>query len=398
MSGTAPRLVFDHLPKTAGTSIVAAIDAMVGESSALPSISNPHRAVLAAAGARRAIAGHLWFTPGEALAPDVFYCTLLRDPVDRFLSHHAFTGEMARGAHDAARGVDQLDPQVLASGSLDLAAYLDSPDPHLRGSYRNVQAVHFAERLVADPRSLDDAALLEAAAASLAEYDLVGHFGDLQGFIDAIAARLGVEPVVLPRLNVTGKRPAVDAVTPALRRRLEEANQVDARLCEIARERFASRKPGLRVERASQAGNAFGTREVEVLSVHCVGTASGEARIACREPVDVRLECRSRIAADDVTFGIAVRDRAGTLVYGSNSRLAGAALRVEPGEFRRTLRLHAAIGVGEYSVTVAVHRGADHQQGCFHWIEDAARFAVVSMGPTVFEGLADLRLEIDPGS
>ena len=54
------RLVFDHLPKTAGTSISAALEAMFGLSGALPAVSNQHSGVMATAGDRRVLAGHLW--------------------------------------------------------------------------------------------------------------------------------------------------------------------------------------------------------------------------------------------------------------------------------------------------------------------------------------------------
>jgi hypothetical protein len=80
------RLIFDHIPKTAGVSIVTALSDVFGEGGALVPYISPHHIAIASAGPRRFLAGHLWFYPSESLAEGWFYATLLRDPVDRFLS------------------------------------------------------------------------------------------------------------------------------------------------------------------------------------------------------------------------------------------------------------------------------------------------------------------------
>jgi hypothetical protein len=38
--------------------------------------------------------------------------------------------------------------------------------------------------------------------------------------------------------------------------------------------------------------------------------------------------------------------------------------------------LALALTVGEYHVTLALHKGLSHQDGCFHWLEHAASFVV----------------------
>src|SRR5688500_8155652 len=99
------RLLFDHLPKTAGTSLIAALERMVGESGQLADVSTMHHRALQAAGDRRLIAGHLWFAEGEPLAPDWYYCTVLREPVERFLSQYSYNRAMALATEaDAAAG------------------------------------------------------------------------------------------------------------------------------------------------------------------------------------------------------------------------------------------------------------------------------------------------------
>ena len=66
---------------------------------------------------------------------------------------------------------------------------------------------------------------------------------------------------------------------------------------------------------------------------------SGGAVLRMDECLAVKVSCRASVAADELTAGIAVRDQ----------------------------RDH---------VTLALHKGLSHQDGCFHWLEHAASFVV----------------------
>ena len=119
------RLVFDHIPKTAGASIIAALEQAFAEAGTLPSISNAHRQAVSAAGPRRLLAGHLWFAPGEPLAEGWDYCTLLRDPLDRFLSQYWFGKSVANQLVPASPNHVLLrDPQVVAAHHRSLEQYV----------------------------------------------------------------------------------------------------------------------------------------------------------------------------------------------------------------------------------------------------------------------------------
>src|ERR1700687_2704505 len=127
MTRTKSRLVFDHIPKTAGTSVTAALSLAFGEEEQ-PSVTiGPHRHAIAAAGTKRMVAGHLWFAPGEPLAEDWFYCTVLRDPLDRFVSQYWFHREVGfRAAKENPADVSLLDPSVRAAMKYSLHDFLGS--------------------------------------------------------------------------------------------------------------------------------------------------------------------------------------------------------------------------------------------------------------------------------
>jgi hypothetical protein len=121
----------------------------------------------------------------------------------------------------------------------------------------------------------------------------------------------------------------------------------------------------------------FGSRHVEIMATRCEGVASGSAAVRPGEAVVVRLSARATIAANDLTLGIAVRDRESRLVYATNSSQGGRGVRVVPGQFLQwSFLIDSALDPGEYHVTLAIHRGLSHLDGCFHWLENAASFCV----------------------
>ena len=375
VSTSAPvRTVFDHLPKTAGTSVRAALACALGEPVEMQETTCPHRVAIRTAGERRCVASHLWFYPGEPLAPDWYYATLLRDPVDRFLSQYSFY----RSHHiEVGRGLIS-DPDVVAATRVNLAQYLLNPARRRR--YHNIQALHFAWRMCHAPEDLDDVNLLDAATASLEDYDLIGVFADVPGFLNAYCEALGVPRPPLPRLNVTTGRTHGADVPPFVIEQLREANRVDTALYDWAHHRFAHRRtPRLVIghRRAIASPANFGDRQLQILASRCEGTVSGGAVVRMDERVAVKVSCRASVAVDELTAGIAVRDQRDVLVYATNSRLLGMPLSLSgPQTFELSFVLALALTVGEYHVTLALHKGLSHQDGCFHWLEHAASFVV----------------------
>jgi len=311
-------------------------------------------------------------------------------------------------------GAQLADPHVAAAAAYDLGAYLAAPDPSLRRSYSNVQAAHFAQRVHDDPWSLPEPEFLDAAVAALEPYDLVGVYDDIQGFLDIISVDLAVPRAELGKLNITPARRHRDETPAALVAALREVNWVDLRLCEIAWQRFEQAvaraasaplrvaapiaSPQARPEPAPMRED-FGTRELEVLAVRCIGTHTDVSHVPSGEALKVVLECHAWQPVGEFTIGLAVHDRQGQLVYGSNSRLLNMALSAtQSGRFEQAFLLDTRLGPGEYFVTATLHRGASHTDGCFHWVRNAASFSIVAFPAAPFEGLLDLRLAADmPG-
>jgi hypothetical protein len=48
-------------------------------------------------------------------------------------------------------------------------------------------------------------------------------------------------------------------------------------------------------------------------------------------------------------------------------------------------------------VTLALHKGRSHEDGCYHWRDGAATFTVVAFGDNEFQGIVDLGLRLAQG-
>jgi lipopolysaccharide transport system ATP-binding protein len=112
--------------------------------------------------------------------------------------------------------------------------------------------------------------------------------------------------------------------------------------------------------------------------------------------IDIALE--SSIAYD-ASVGLLVRDRFGQDVFGVNSSMCQAALRLAPAEQATvSYSLQLNLAPGPYSITVAVHKDTTHHEDCQHWWDNALDFTIAGFGGQVFSGLVMLPFQcrIDP--
>ncbi len=165
-------LAFMHMPRTGGTSISAAIDQRYGDKAFRVKSTSGDLAEIAAMVPRgvEVIHGHMNYGLHRHLP--VRYATLLRDPVDRCVSHYQLYCKQRRNRREEPVPFNQ---------------FLDSKFA------RNLQCRFLAgvmSTYVPAPE------LFARAKYNLARFEIVGFFDDLEGF----AQRLGIEEP-LPRLN-----------------------------------------------------------------------------------------------------------------------------------------------------------------------------------------------------
>jgi hypothetical protein len=363
------RLIFDHIPKTAGVSVGVALGERFGTHP--PVLHAPHYR-LPFDGPVPLLTAHLWYYPGEALRMDWAYATVIRDPVDRAISTVHFLRKVDAGSEAIP------DPRLASWRGRTIDELLDGD--HV-SSLSNEQARHLAGRIVVDPGELEGDELLDAAITSLDDYDVVGTTAELDDFVArccAFAGRPG--PVEVPRLNTTQR----ETVSTTTRERLEALNRVDRRLWEHAaslRDRAGRRRA---FGSPSRMPVDFGTREAEVRGVDHQNDPDDPTRAILT--LDVAVHRR----LDDLTIGLELRD--GDLVIGANTRGFDVPLPVDPMS-RIVVRFELVGGSGhDFSVTAAAHRGFAHTDGCYHWVDPLTVLSISAAPPAGVSGHAELRV------
>lgn len=227
-------VLFLHVPKTAGSTLRSIIRAQYPQEATFEMDDvTTHQADFERLppekrASLRCVMGHIRFGAHAFLPHPSTYITLLRDPVERMISHYYFVksqGPDSRwGEHYLHRRVidDNLSLQDYASIGLD---------PELdNGQARFISGLW----LCSDAREL-----LETAKRNLATS--FHAFGPTERFDDVLglfARRLGWAPIAYVRENVSPDRPKKSQVDGQTIRRIEECNAVDMELYDWSARRF----------------------------------------------------------------------------------------------------------------------------------------------------------------
>lgn len=136
----------------------------------------------------------------------------------------------------------------------------------------------------------------------------------------------------------------------------------------------------------------YGSREIEITDAYLEGSASGRACISSGEDSRIVVQAYSHKRLSNVTLGIMIRDRLGQDLFGTNTYYLGTPIQTTADTshiFEFTFNMPLA--PGKYTITLALHEGADHTRHCYHWWDNAIRFEVAGIQGATFGGLFDFR-------
>lgn len=219
-------VIFLHLPKAAGSTLIRVLERQYPAGTIIKAGGmSPEavRAALAASdgrGGTRAITGHVPFGVHRLLATDFTYVTVLRDPVERAISHYHYARKLpSHPLHaEIARGL------TLAEASRQNA---------------NSQTRYLADESVRGTAGTVDREALESAKANLARhFSVVGLAERFDETLVLLRRRLGWKIRAVPNSNVTRNRPARSAHSDSELAAVRAANELDAELYAWVRERF----------------------------------------------------------------------------------------------------------------------------------------------------------------
>jgi hypothetical protein len=263
----APAIIFLHVPKSAGVSLHMVMNRQYPRSTIYG--TDPHhqkasleefkRLPVERRQSIRVLRGHIGFGVHRYLPQPSTYITLLRDPVDRVISHYYYIRQvLASGMTFATR------PWLHETLQMDLADYVrygTSTD------LRNGQVKFISGVLEGWDTDLDldvaydPGAILASAKRNIEAYFLLA--GLTERFDETLLLlkhALGWNTPLYVRLNETKRRPAKEELPKGTLRLLERCNEADIELYRFAEgiftERLRQRQPALTEElRVFQALN-----------------------------------------------------------------------------------------------------------------------------------------------
>jgi len=138
------------------------------------------------------------------------------------------------------------------------------------------------------------------------------------------------------------------------------------------------------------------TLDIHITDIQVRHTSLGARRYLLPDGgIDVHVKFESKLATDDVNFGIAINDIEGRLAFGTNMRLLGQHSHLEPGAGETVFHLpRIPLLDGTYTITIGV---TSYDEGVvYDWSEARHEFEVMNPGGLL--GYAHVPIEISVAS
>ena len=144
-------------------------------------------------------------------------------------------------------------------------------------------------------------------------------------------------------------------------------------------------------ERRHIEQHGYGSRLAYMKSVTFMGENSQSTILASGDHGVLDVVIAADHDLDDISLGLMIRDRFGQDIFGTNSHYLNVPIAMRAGETRSLrYRFPMRLAPGKYTITLALHDGADHTTNCYHWHDNAIGFEVAGITATFFGGICDL--------
>lgn len=142
--------------------------------------------------------------------------------------------------------------------------------------------------------------------------------------------------------------------------------------------------------------NSFGSFDIKITQVDIKGQMSNSDTISSGENAKLSITMQSSINKENITIGIMIRDKFGQDIFGTNTFHHKVLTKFEPNkQYICTYNMPLNIGVGKYSISVAVHAEDTHLGSCYHWLDHAQSFNIVGVSGNMFVGMSRLEPQIE---
>ncbi len=386
------RLIFDHLMKTAGLSVHKWFMDELGAGC----VSGHHwggdhqESIRRFGGKYSIICAHLDFG-GEGLDPRYQYITLLREPIDRVISWLFF--EMQNVDRGKLLEQDSWRQDFILSDGTKL-------NNGVLRFISNIYTKHFFA-IENKNTTIADSEQVASALSVIKSYDIVGLYEEMPEFLADVADLVSIPaPKSIARVNATLSRPAVDQISPKLRQRIIDLNQLDIRFYNEVVAWKKSQPPKERKtifispwQKYEPVGNpAFTTQDIPAVRAKLIEGHDVIHGQLLTFQVDFLLNRQ----VHELEAGIHIFDENKSWAFGTNSTLQGKSyLDVSAGSHRITHHLIANLPAGKYTAGFAfVERLPEGDQKELAWYDVLSEFSVRYDAYPQFAGYSSLPAEI----
>jgi hypothetical protein len=388
------RIIFDHLHKTAGSSVNAWLLESLGTGCVTQNLIGTHSDLIRQYGGLYSIiCAHVHFhIEQEGLDLRYQYMTCLREPIDRFISWLYFV--ISNDGVDTHE-LKQIATRFIESDGLDI-------DNLLFGNVHYSYVEHFC-RINGTGLESDDEKIANALSV-IKQYDVVGLFEEMPQFLADVASLIGLPPPQsIAKINVTKRRPQVQQIKPALYERIMMLNQLDIRLyAEVV-----AWKASVRRSKPAQTHPLTESKwkKYEPVRERVVNTSDIViGKVLLQEGYNI---CHGQVLTFDLDFllaseipdlviGIHIHDSERRLIFGTNSKLLGKANPFLPaGSYQSNYQLVADLPSGKYTAGFAFNEclpvGSERELA---WRDAMCEFQVYHPVSEAFVGSSFLPAEI----
>jgi lipopolysaccharide transport system ATP-binding protein len=148
----------------------------------------------------------------------------------------------------------------------------------------------------------------------------------------------------------------------------------------------------------STEGTRSGDRRATIVDIALQGDGDAHGVLKSGGSMTIRIRLRSLASLSDLTVGFIIRDTLGNDVFGTNSyHLRHRKFDVvENAEFDCEFRVRKlALGVGHYTLSIALHSDMTHVSGNYDWWDRAVTFEVTAGSSPHSIGVAALDVTCD---
>ena len=149
------------------------------------------------------------------------------------------------------------------------------------------------------------------------------------------------------------------------------------------------------VIRNATADHSFGVFSARLREVTICGLSSGTDVLSTGSRAEIQVMVEAAELIRDINVGILIRNTFGQDIYGTATWKHGEKVNMGSGEsWLFSFALDMNLGIGKYTISVALSSGDNHLESCLEWRDHAAAFEVIAGERDEFVGMCRLEPNI----